>query len=119
MKAAASVAAALKGVAFARVGCDLLGSLAWTGEGHATDKAVILGLDGFLPDGIEPELIDSLVDQVRAHHRLRVADRDIAFNPKEDLRFDRLGGRSEEHTSEVQSPMRNSYAAFCLPKKTK
>src|SRR3546814_1191850 len=57
----------------------------------ATDKAVILGLAGFLPDGIEPELIDSLVDQVRAHHRLRVADRDIAFNPKEDLRFDRMG----------------------------
>ena len=91
MKAAASFAAALKGIAFARVGCDLLGSLAWTGEGHATDKAVILGLAGFLPDGIEPELFDSLVDQVRAHHRLRVADRDIAFNPKEDLRFDRMG----------------------------
>src|SRR3546814_1325181 len=48
-----------RSVAFARVGCDLLGSLAWTGEGHATDKAVILGLAGFLPDGIEPELIDS------------------------------------------------------------
>src|SRR3546814_20084861 len=73
------------------VGGDLLGELAWTGEGHATDKAVILGLAGFLPDGIEPELIDSLVDQGRAHHRLRVADRDIAFNPKEDLRFDRMG----------------------------
>src|SRR3546814_11200679 len=54
MKAAASFAAALKGVAFARVGCDLLGSLAWTGDGHATDKAVILGLAGFLHDGIEP-----------------------------------------------------------------
>src|SRR3546814_1931482 len=83
MKAAASFAAALKGVAFARVGCDLLGSLAWTGEGHATDKAVILGLAGFLPDGIEPELID----------------------------------RSEEHTSELQSLMRISYAVFCLKKK--
>lgn len=91
MKAAASFAAALKGVAFARVQCDLLGSLAWTGEGHVTDKAVILGLAGFLPDGIEPELINSLVDQVRADHRLRVADRDIAFDPKEDLRFDRMG----------------------------
>ena len=91
MKAAASFAAALKGVAFARVGCDLLGSLAWTGEGHATDKAVILGLAGFLPDGIEPELIDSLVEHVRTEHRLRIADRDIAFDPKEDLRFDRMG----------------------------
>src|SRR3546814_3609668 len=28
------------------------------------------------------------------------------------------GGRSEEHTSELQSPMRPSYAVFCLKKKT-
>src|SRR3546814_13636026 len=84
MKAAASFAAALNGVAFARVGCDLLGSLACTGEGHATDKAVILGLAGFLPDGIEPDLLDSLVDQVCAPHRLRVAAPHIAFKPKED-----------------------------------
>src|SRR3546814_8213460 len=30
----------------------------------------------------------------------------------------RLGGRSEEHTSELQSLMRISYAVFCLKKKT-
>src|SRR3546814_2124242 len=30
----------------------------------------------------------------------------------------RRGGRSEEHTSELQSPMRISYAVFCLKKKT-
>src|SRR3546814_4791106 len=30
-----------------------------------------------------------------------------------------LGGRSEEHTSELQSLMRISYAVFCLKKKTK
>src|SRR3546814_9987000 len=29
------------------------------------------------------------------------------------------GSRSEEHTSELQSLMRNSYAGFCLKKKTK
>src|SRR3546814_7836818 len=29
------------------------------------------------------------------------------------------GGRSEEHTSELQSLMRTSYAVFCLKKKTK
>src|SRR3546814_8126147 len=29
----------------------------------------------------------------------------------------RAGGRSEEHTSEIQSLMRNSYAGFCLKKK--
>src|SRR3546814_2969781 len=30
---------------------------------------------------------------------------------------DHLGHRSEEHTSELQSLMRNSYAVFCLKKK--
>src|SRR3546814_10052795 len=32
---------------------------------------------------------------------------------------DKLGARSEEHTSELQSLMRNSYAVFCLKKKKK
>src|SRR3546814_2601007 len=36
--------------------------------------------------------------------------------PKEHLG---LPNRSEEHTSELQSLMRNSYAVFCLKKKTK
>src|SRR3546814_7990412 len=31
--------------------------------------------------------------------------------------FLEIGGRSEEHTSELQSLMRNSYAVFCLKKK--
>src|SRR3546814_5199029 len=35
-----------------------------------------------------------------------------SFRPKD-------GGRSEEHTSELQSLMRISYAVFCLKKKTK
>src|SRR3546814_5323058 len=32
--------------------------------------------------------------------------------------FERSGGRSEEHTSELQSLMRISYAVFCLKTKT-
>src|SRR3546814_1600347 len=34
-----------------------------------------------------------------------------------DERGDARGRRSEEHTSELQSLMRNSYAVFCLKKK--
>src|SRR3546814_3052248 len=36
-----------------------------------------------------------------------------------DLALEGVGGRSEEHTSELQSLMRISYAVFCLKKKTK
>src|SRR3546814_9290792 len=35
-----------------------------------------------------------------------------------DWSFGKQRGRSEEHTSELQSLMRNSYAVFCLKKKT-
>src|SRR3546814_2937098 len=37
--------------------------------------------------------------------------------PGRHLLFARAGGRSEEHTSELQSLMRISYAVFCLKKK--
>src|SRR3546814_10781268 len=49
---------------------------------------------------------------------------DLYPNPEWPLRrltfmLDRLGDRSEEHTSELQSLMRISYAVFCLKKKKK
>ena len=89
MRAAATFAKALEGRRFAHIGCELLGSLAWTGAGHATDKAVILGLAGFEPDTIEPAMIDEIVEQARVTRRLHVAGRDIAFNPAVDIVFDR------------------------------
>src|SRR3546814_5363737 len=45
----------------------------------------------------------------------------ITFYPKDDdatIRSSGPSGRSEEHTSELQSLMRISYAVFCLKKKT-
>src|SRR3546814_3058153 len=44
----------------------------------------------------------------------------VAARPAQPLRLRRQqgGGRSEEHTSELQSLMRISYAVFCLKKKT-
>lgn len=89
MKAGHSFAQALKGLSFSQVRCDLLGSLAWTGGGHVTDKAVVLGLAGFLPDTIEPEQIDTVVQAARESKRLRIGGRDIAFDPDADIVFDR------------------------------
>ena len=37
------------------LGGSLHGSLAFTGIGHRTDRAVILGLDGFTPDDFDPD----------------------------------------------------------------
>src|SRR3546814_5874294 len=48
--------------------------------------------------------------------RCRIPPRDRGFEPGKDL-F--MRNRSEEHTSELQSLMRISYAVFCLKKKKK
>ena len=41
----------------ARVGAQLYGSLAFTGKGHCTDRAVLLGLAGYRPHTIDPASI--------------------------------------------------------------
>jgi L-serine dehydratase len=70
----------------------LLGSLAWTGEGHSSDKAVLLGLAGEQPDHVHPDEADRLIADVRATGHLRLLGRhDIAFDMARDLVFDRAG----------------------------
>ncbi len=70
----------------------LLGSLAWTGHGHASDKAVLLGLAGEQPDGVDPDEADRLIASVRATGRLRLMGRhDVDFDMTRDLVFDRAG----------------------------
>jgi L-serine dehydratase len=52
-----------------RVEVDLYGSLALTGKGHATDRAVLLGLSGRRPDTIDPDEAESIVAQIRESGR--------------------------------------------------
>ncbi len=74
----------------ARVQVDLYGSLALTGLGHATDRAVLLGLTGNEPATIDPALIESTVAAIRASGELRLAgERTIAFAEANDMLFHR------------------------------
>ena len=43
--------------------CTLKNSLAYTGVGHATDKAVTLGLNGYLPNTIIKENMDEVIER--------------------------------------------------------
>ncbi len=72
----------------ARVAIDLYGSLALTGRGHATDKAVILGLAGEKPDAVDPDLADAVVETVRGTRTLRLGgNTPIPFRDETDLVF--------------------------------
>src|SRR3546814_968952 len=79
-------------------------------EGFDADQ--VLHLAASLDQGSEHPLADAIVAEARR--------RNFEFDRVED--FDSVTGmgvRSEEHTSELQSLMRISYAVFCLKKKNK
>jgi L-serine dehydratase len=102
-----------------RIEVDLYGSLALTGKGHATDRAVLLGLTGARPDRIDPDLAEETVAAIRASGRLMLGgSRDIAFDEASDLRFnqrERLphhsnGMRFTARTADGQSESRVYYS---------
>jgi L-serine dehydratase len=91
MRAAADFAilAMRRGVPVA-VTCDLYGSLALTGRGHATDIAVLLGLSGWLPEKVDPDAIPVLVANIRSRAALPLGGiRNIPFVEAEHLVFRR------------------------------
>jgi L-serine dehydratase len=73
-----------------RVVCELYGSLAATGKGHGSDKAVLLGLMGEEPDSVDIDAIPERLAACRALGRLRLLGRhDIDFVEPRDLLFRR------------------------------
>ncbi|HWT15758.1 MAG TPA: L-serine ammonia-lyase [Patescibacteria group bacterium] len=69
-----------------RVRAEVFGSLALTGRGHGTDKAVLMGLEGHLPNRIDPDLIPAALERIRAGKRLRLhGTHEIDFDEKRDL----------------------------------
>ena len=92
MKAAAMFAKALAQdgmlAATARVEVRLYGSLGATGKGHGTDTAVMLGLEGLMPDSIDPDTIDARLKKIRKEKVLQLQGRHpIAFAEKSDVLF--------------------------------
>jgi L-serine dehydratase len=91
MKAAASFAQSIDPARIEQVRVTLFGSLAWTGKGHGTDKAVMLGLSGIDPATVDPDAADRLVAGIALSHRLSLGGRKaIGFDPDSDIVFDAI-----------------------------
>jgi L-serine dehydratase len=72
----------------ARVETRLYGSLGATGKGHGTDTAVMLGLQGLMPDVIDADSIDSRIAHVRKAKQLPIAGHHtVPFLEKTDILF--------------------------------
>jgi L-serine dehydratase len=73
-----------------RVRVELYGSLALTGRGHGTDKAVLMGLEGHWPNEIDPDIIPDALERIRMGRRIRLSGmREIDFDEKRDLVFNK------------------------------
>lgn len=60
---------------------DLYGSLALTGKGHQTDKAILIGLEGNSPETIQTEIIKSRVDAILTEKKMLLANQqEISFD---------------------------------------
>ena len=70
----------------ARVRAEVFGSLALTGRGHGTDKAVLMGLEGHWPNRIDPDIIPAALERIRGDKRIRLDGRhEIGFSERTDL----------------------------------
>jgi L-serine dehydratase len=71
-----------------RVDVELFGSLGHTGRGHGTDKAVLMGLEGELPDQIDPDQVGDRLRVIFRQRRVLLAGRHpIDFCEKQNMKF--------------------------------
>jgi L-serine dehydratase len=72
----------------AQVLIQLYGSLALTGRGHATDRAVLIGLEGHRPDEVDPDQVEASIRRIRSAGRLKLlGEREISFDEPLDLLY--------------------------------
>lgn len=70
----------------ARVKTDLFGSLGATGKGHGSDKAVIFGLEGDVPETIDTATVEARLDSIRAKNQIHLmGEHFINFCEKTDV----------------------------------
>jgi L-serine dehydratase len=75
----------------AKVEAHLYGSLALTGKGHGTDRAVLLGLEGETPEGVDIDQIPRRLERIAREHTIHLLKSNIiTFDPDKDLLFHRM-----------------------------
>jgi len=90
-----------------RVRVVLKGSLAFTGKGHASDRAVLLGLHGHAPASLADRDVDALSAALSHEHEIDLgAGRTVVFSPARDIVFDR-GEPLPEHPNGMVFRLQN------------
>jgi len=99
----------------ARLKLELFGSLGHTGRGHGTDKAVLLGLEGQMPDTVDPDHIGPRITEIYSTGRLALLGRheldvdlrrDMTFHKRQTLQYHSNGMRFEAFDAAGNSLLR-------------
>ncbi len=86
----------------AKLTIELFGSLAMTGKGHATDIAVLLGMEGESPEGIDPNCVAQRMSRIEKEHTLQLlGHHSIPFAIEEHLLFHK-GKRFTFHSNAMR-----------------
>jgi L-serine dehydratase len=94
-----------------RITATLHGSLAFTGKGHGTDKAIVLGLAGENPQDIDPDQVEAIL---AATTSVRLtADHVVAFDASSDVIFD-YGPALTDHANGMVFRLRDASGANIL-----
>jgi L-serine dehydratase len=73
-----------------RIDVELFGSLGFTGKGHGSDKAVILGLEGDEPASVDVDSVPRRVAAVESSHRIKLLGKhEVELDPAESIKFHR------------------------------
>lgn len=71
-----------------RVTIELFGSLAFTGKGHGTDNAILLGLEGNAPDSVDPDLIKPRAHEIETQQTINLNhSHSIPFHYADDMQY--------------------------------
>lgn len=97
-----------------RVRCILKGSLSYTGKGHATDRAVMLGLNGYTFDGLTGLDVNGLETRLREEKSVSLKkDESFCFSPGDDILFDQ-GEPFPEHPNGMRFELVDGGGAILL-----
>lgn len=73
-----------------RLHIEMFGSLGATGKGHKSDMAVVIGLHGYQPETLDPDMVPALIEQVRSSGMVRLLNRhEIVFDESVHIKFNR------------------------------
>ncbi|MBY6203946.1 L-serine ammonia-lyase [Halomonas denitrificans] len=102
----------------AKLKLELFGSLGHTGRGHGTDLAVLMGLEGHLPDEIDPDHIPKRMAEIGESGEVRLLEqrairidlrRDLVFHKRQTLPFHSNGMRFQAFDADGEPLIKREY----------